>query len=313
MSTSVYVLYRNTSNNFNHIMTQFKNQNYVNKYLVVFDSINSERPQELSNVIYVNPQADMKMEISNTETQMKGVTQTRKDLVDLLDKKVRYKVELEKSVEKLKSKRTLDMDTDLPKTDITKTQKELDKQSAAYDILIKEITECTSKKEGLDSQINILQKIIVELQKKLSGPNDPYTINQCKDIAVSTYNAEVCIFMYDDVFYDSTYVDKVLDHLSSTDSQMAWCETIILYDHKYGRLTNRTCSTLNNMENNPTLSCLKSCGKITTDVVLSKLIPGKISLVRLTDQTKDVVDSYKKINIQYTNKKRSILKHFGVM
>ena len=124
MSTSVYVLYRNTSNNFNHIMTQFKNQNYVNKYLVVFDSINSERPQELSNVIYVNPQADMKMEISNTETQMKGVTQTRKDLVDLLDKKVRYKVELEKSVEKLKSKRTLDMDTDLPKTDITKTQKE---------------------------------------------------------------------------------------------------------------------------------------------------------------------------------------------
>ena len=101
MSTSVYVLYRNTSNNFNHIMTQFKNQNYVNKYLVVFDSINSERPQELSNVIYVNPQADMKMEISNTETQMKGVTQTRKDLVDLLDKKLRYKVELEKSVEKL--------------------------------------------------------------------------------------------------------------------------------------------------------------------------------------------------------------------
>ena len=67
MSDCVYVLYRNTTNEFNHILTQFKRQKYVNKKLIVFDTLNAEKPPELSSAIYVNPEAELKIDRSRQD------------------------------------------------------------------------------------------------------------------------------------------------------------------------------------------------------------------------------------------------------
>ena len=231
--------------------------------------------------------------------------------MDTLDKKLRYKIELEKSVEKLKSKKGIDIDSD-GTVDQTKSQKELNKYNVAYDTLIKEIAELTSKKDKFDSQLKSLQEVVKKVNEELSAAKKPYDDNECKQIAISKYNADVCVFMNDYVYYHSQYINAVLTHFKSSECKAVWCKNSLVYDKKYNRLTSQTSSTGDNMKNNPTLSCLKSFGEITENMKISHHLQGGVCLVLLNEQTKNMVKSYDHINIRYSNKKRAILSNYGV-
>lgn len=305
--TSAYVLVRNTSNNFNHILTQFRKQTYVNKNLIVFDTLNVEKPTQLSqNVIYVNPEADLKMELSKIETETQAVRTNLNEVMDILDKKLRYKTELEKSVDKLKSKLTVEMESDTPST---KTQKELEKQTTAYDALIKEISESTSKKSSLESQLKTLQTSLVDLEQKTSSPKEAYSMDECKNIAVSKYNADVCIFMDDHSFYDARYIDIVMKEFENRNVDVLWCSKIHVLDSRK-RLINRTSTSMKNMPYNPTFSCTKDFGVITDDLQISEGISSTLCLVKLTEATKNLPTSYNKVNTEYSYGKHKILKIF---
>ena len=307
--TSAYVLVRNTSNNFNHILTQFRKQTYVNKNLIVFDTLNVEKPTQLSqNVIYVNPEADLKMELSKIETETQAVRTNLNEVMDILDKKLRYKTELEKSVDKLKSKLTVEMESDTPST---KTQKELEKQTTAYDVLIKEITESTSKKSSLESQLKTLQTSLVNLEQKTSSSKEVYSMDECKNIAVSKYNADVCIFMDDHSFYDARYIDIVMKEFENRNVDVLWCSKIHVLDNRK-RLINRTSTSMKNMPYNPTLSCTKDFGVITDDLQISEGISSTLCLVKLTEATKNLPTAYNKVNTEYSYGKHKILKIFQV-
>lgn len=307
--TSAYVLVRNTSNNFNHILTQFRKQTYVNKNLIVFDTLNVEKPTQLSqNVIYVNPEADLKMELSKIETDTQAVRTNLNEVMDILDKKLRYKTELEKSVDKLKSKLTMEMESDTPST---KTQKELEKQTTAYDALIKEISEYTSKKSSLESQLKTLLTSLVDLEQKTSSPKEVYSMDECKNIAVSKYNADVCIFMDDHSFYDARYIDIVMKEFENRNVDVLWCSKIHVLD-KRKRLINRTSTSMKNIPYNPTFSCTKNCGFITDDLKISEGIPSTLCLVKLTEATKNLPTAYNKVNTEYSYGKHKILKIFQV-
>jgi DNA gyrase/topoisomerase IV subunit A len=307
--SSACVLVRNTSNNFNHILTQFRKQTYVNKTLIVFDTLNTEKPTQLSqNVIYVNPEADLKMEQSKIETETKSVRKNLNEVMDILDKKLRYKTELEKSIEKLKSKLTMEMESDTPST---KTQKEVEKQTMAYDVLLKEISESNSTKSSFESQLKTLLSSLMDLEKKTSSPKEAYSMDECKNIAVSKYNADVCIFMDDHSFYDAHYINIVIKELEKTNVGVIWCSKIHVLDNKK-RLTNRISTSLKNMANNPTFSCTKEFGTISYDVQISEAIPNTLCLVKLTEATKDIPIAYNKVNIEYSYNKHKILKIFQV-
>lgn len=307
--TSAYVLVRNTSNNLNHILTQFRKQTYVNKNLIVFDTLNVEKPTQLAqNVIYVNPEADLKMELSKIETETKAVRTNLNEVMDILDKKLRYKTELEKSVDKLKSKLTMEMESDTPST---KTQKELEKQTTAYDALIKEISESNSKKSSLESQLKTLQTSLVNLEQKTSSPKEAYSMDECKNIAVSKYNADVCIFMDDHSFYDARYIDIVMKEFENRNVDALWCSKIHVLDNRR-RLTNRSSTCLKNMSNNPTFSCTKAFGSVTDDLEISEGIPTTLCLVKLTEATKNLPTAYNKVNMEYSYGKHKILKIFQV-
>lgn len=305
--TSAYVLVRNTSNNFNHILTQFRKQTYVNKNLIVFDTLNVEKPTQLSqNVIYVNPEADLKMEQSKIETETQAVRTNLNEVMDILDKKLRYKTELEKSVDKLKSKLTVEMESDTPST---KTQKELEKQTTAYDALIKEISESTSKKSSLESQLKTLQTSLVNLEQKTSSPKEAYSMDECKNIAVSKYNADVCIFMDDHSFYDARYIDIVMKEFENRNADVLWCSKIHVLDSRR-RLINRASTSMKNMPYNPTFSCTKDFGVITDDLQISEGISSTLCLVKLTEATKNLPTAYNKVNTEYSYGKHKILKIF---
>lgn len=305
--TSAYVLVRNTSNNFNHILTQFRKQTYVNKNLIVFDTLNVEKPTQLSqNVIYVNPEADLKTELSKIETETQVVRTNLNEVMDILDKKLRYKTELEKSVDKLKSKLTVEMESDTPST---KTQKELEKQTTAYDVLIKEITESTSKKSSLESQLKTLQTSLVNLEQKTSSSKEVYSMDECKNIAVSKYNADVCIFMDDHSFYDARYIDIVMKEFENRNVDVLWCSKIHVLDSRR-RLINRTSTSMKNMPYNPTFSCTKDFGVITDDLQISEGISSTLCLVKLTEATKNLPTAYNKVNTEYSYGKHKILKIF---
>ena len=167
-------------------LVQFRKQTYVNKNLIVFDTLNVEKPTQLAqNVIYVNPEADLKMELSKIETETKAVRTNLNEVIDILDKKLRYKTELEKSVDKLKSKLTMEMESETPST---KTQKELEKQTTAYDVLIKEISESNSKKSSLESQLKTLQTSLVNLEQKTSSPKEAYSMDECKNMKINSHS-----------------------------------------------------------------------------------------------------------------------------
>jgi septation ring formation regulator EzrA len=307
--SSACVLVRNTSNNFNHILTQFRKQTYVNKNLIVFDTLNVEKPTQLSqNVIYVNPEADLKMEQSKIETETQTVRKNLNEVMDILDKKLRYKTELEKSIEKLKSKLTMEMESDAPST---KTQKEVEKQTMAYDVLLKEISESNSTKSSFESQLKTLLSSLMDLEKKTSSPKEAYSMDECKNIAVSKYNADVCIFMDDHSFYDAHYINIVIKELENRNADVLWCSKIHVLDNKK-RLTNRISTSLKNMPYNPTFSCTKELGTISDDVQISEGISSTLCLVKLTEATKNLPTAYNKVNIEYSYNKHKILKIFQV-
>uniref|UniRef100_A0A6C0CUL6 Uncharacterized protein n=1 Tax=viral metagenome TaxID=1070528 RepID=A0A6C0CUL6_9ZZZZ len=307
--SSACVLVRNTSNNFNHILTQFRKQTYLDKTLIVFDTMNVEKPTQLSqNVIYVNPEADLKMEQSKIETETQTVRKNLNEVMDILDKKLRYKTELEKSIEKLKSKLTMEMESDTPST---KTQKEVEKQTMAYDVLLKEISESNSTKSSFESQLKTLLSSLMDLEKKTSSPKEAYSMDECKNIAVSKYNADVCIFMDDHSFYDAHYINIVIKELENRNADVLWCSKIHVLDNKK-RLTNRISTSLKNMAHNPTFSCTKDFGVITDDLQISEGISSTLCLVKLTEATKNLPTAYNKVNIEYSYNKHKILKIFQV-
>lgn len=307
--SSACVLVRNTSNNFNHILTQFRKQTYLDKTLIVFDTMNVEKPTQLSqNVIYVNPEADLKMEQSKIETETQTVRKNLNEVMDILDKKLRYKTELEKSIEKLKSKLTMEMESDTPST---KTQKEVEKQTMAYDVLLKEISESNSTKSSFESQLKTLLSSLMDLEKKTSSPKEAYSMDECKNIAVSKYNADVCIFMDDHSFYDAHYINIVIKELENRNADVLWCSKIHVLDNKK-RLTNRISTSLKNMPYNPTFSCTKELGTISDDVQISEGISSTLCLVKLTEATKNLPTAYNKVNIEYSYNKHKILKIFQV-
>lgn len=307
--TSAYVLVRNTSNNFNHILTQFRKQTYINKNLIIFDTLNVEKPTQLDqHVIYVNPEADLKMEQSKMEAETQAVRTNLNEVMDILDKKLRYKTELEKSVDKLKSKLSMEMESETPST---KTQKELEKQTNAYDVLVKEISESSSKKSSLENQLKTLQTSLVNFEQKTSSPKKEYSMDECKNIAVSKYNADICIFMDDNSFYDARYIEIVMKEFENINVDAIWCSKIHVLDQRK-RLINRSSTTLSNMPNNPTFSCTKAFGSITDDLKTSKAIPTTLCLVKLTEATKSIPTAYNKVNIEYSHGKHKILKMFQV-
>jgi septation ring formation regulator EzrA len=248
------------------------------------------------------------MEQSKIETETQTVRKNLNEVMDILDKKLRYKTELEKSIEKLKSKLTMEMESDTPST---KTQKEVEKQTMAYDVLLKEISESNSTKSSFESQLKTLLSSLMDLEKKTSSPKEAYSMDECKNIAVSKYNADVCIFMDDHSFYDAHYINIVIKELENRNADVLWCSKIHVLDNKK-RLTNRISTSLKNMPYNPTFSCTKELGTISDDVQISEGISSTLCLVKLTEATKNLPTAYNKVNIEYSYNKHKILKIFQV-
>ena len=319
MSPTAFVLYINTSNSFKHIIQHFNKQSYSNKKLVIFDSINTTKPDGLpSNVIYESSSVDVDAVTKKYQADKKPLTDKLTELTSGLSNKMRFKTELEKSTEKLKAfkptkKKMLD-DEDLTiKTkeevaEVAKNEAELKKQTAAYDTLVKEIAQMTALKASKESEIKALdEQKEIDLKPSASFAFSP---DDCKKIAIEKYNADMCLFMSDQMSYTTAHITSVVDNLSTNTEGVTCCAKLLLYNQKNSKLTNRIINP-GMVTNNPTVSFTKEFGsKTNIDEPLTVHQMLKSNTVMAYD-TELARTCYKKIDIMYSHKKRMIIERFA--
>ena len=340
MISKVFMLYiRRGTTPLHHIINQFNIQRFTGKKLIIFDTQSNQSEtshdfKESDNIVYINSQTKLDTELSKNNELLDEYSKTIEEITASINSNIQKKNSLESSIDKLLTKHkikttkkkfvsldngTINYDSEVNDDAVgDNTQNDFDNcdNTESKKTQLKAITNQLDaeklKKLDIENNLNeIKAKNIVVIKNKSKLTDIGITINDCKNIAISEYDANVCIFIDDGIYYDPNYMSTMVNRLSKSETGIVGLSKIMVYDRKKNKIIVR--KTINPLINIATLSFTKRYGLI-NDINIGTKITDCVDKKNILVVDNDIMlANYNIVTMKYSNKGTEILSYFKVI
>ena len=210
---SICVLYENNNNRYHTIVKQFNRQNYLNKILVILDTMNSTVPLDVpvaTNIKYINPLHKLNIEFEANNNEIMKHSKSVKEITSNMNVETMKKNEVEKTLNKLEKSRT-NKATTSSQEDHQTIESEILKVKTNLQNIIDKIKKLEDERSSHDNMLINVKKMNEDTIRQISQVRSKETtMNDLKSMIIEETNTDAYTIMEEGFEYHPSHLENLI-------------------------------------------------------------------------------------------------------